>query len=341
MSTKFFSLRYRYLLTAALLITCVAAKAAPFAITYRAFSGQSSSPIPGIRPNEIYQATFIMENGGNEARGQTWTGSQLTCAIFRINNSGNVIIKHDMASAPAGEIVGQVATDATTRLTQVFSRLFSGPLQAASYTASGIALVPPLSWSMLTTSVLSDQGGSYPQTDRYFIDRGTGVGLPNDPSLWSAPYRVSGPCDDTPLTALPGAPRNIVAIPGDGQIAVRWQAAPASPGSLAAQAYRVAVFSAGSPTPQGCTVQAPATTCLVTGLENEVGYTVAVFAIANGAEAAAASVGPITPSARSSAPGAVAAVPTLDSWGVGGLIAILSLSAGLGAFGLSRRHLSE
>ncbi len=74
------------------------------------------------------------------------------------------------------------------------------------------------------------------------------------------------------VATVPGAPSIVSVTPGNGQVTVTWT--PGSTGGQPILFYEVqAVGSAG-----GCMVNAPATSCTVTGLTNGVPYSFTVFA---------------------------------------------------------------
>lgn len=92
----------------------------------------------------------------------------------------------------------------------------------------------------------------------------------------------------------PSAPRDVVGVPGNREVAVSWLA-PASAGSFPVTDYLVTA----SPGGQTCLAKAPALTCTVTSLENGTAYTFVVTAL-NGAGWGSGSQAssPVTPSAQ-------------------------------------------
>ncbi|MFP5442648.1 MAG: fibronectin type III domain-containing protein, partial [Betaproteobacteria bacterium] len=118
----------------------------------------------------------------------------------------------------------------------------------------------------------------------------------------------------------PNAPTNVNAMPGDAQVTVRWQA---PVGGTAPTSYTVTAQPGGA----SCTVQAPATTCTVSGLTNGTTYTFTVTANNAGGSASAPPTGGVAPAPRPVVGGAQA-IPTLGEWGVL-LLAALMLLAGL------------
>ena len=119
--------------------------------------------------------------------------------------------------------------------------------------------------------------------------------------------------------SVPGAPEDVVVVPGDGSLAVSW-AAPADHGGAAASAYQVSWEAAGQPgTAQQADVGA-ALSHVITGLVNGTDYAVEVTA-ANSAgtgQAAAVTAAPAAAGAQPGAPGGIVVVPgdgmLLVSW---------------------------
>lgn len=163
-----------------------------------------------------------------------------------------------------------------------------------------------------------------------FTSRPVQAGTPFQPGLYRATLYVNGiPSNavllhgDPPAAAAPGMPRNVAAIPGSGQVTITWQA-PA--GGTPPERYTVTAQPGG----RSCTVQAPATSCTVTGLTNGVAYTFTVTASNAGGITSAPPTGEVIPVQGNGNPGSggVQAVPTLGEWGVL-LLAALMLIAGV------------
>lgn len=190
---------FRTVLAAFVLSTTVATVgAAPYATTYTGTVIEST--IPGVLDGDRYSLTLVMDNGGTTARAQTWSPTDLQCAIWRLNGGGTAIFRHNLRAVPLEAQDGNVATDAGGALTQMASELVvADGLRADQFSATGIALVPPVAWEADGTNhVFFDRGGpaGLPRT---FGDAAGGVQM--DPGHWSAPRAVMGPCDDTPVVA--------------------------------------------------------------------------------------------------------------------------------------------
>jgi len=159
----------------------------------------------------------------------------------------------------------------------------------------------------------------------------TARALPPDttPGPYTATLFANGMASDAvPLLVVPAggpnAPTNVIATPGNARVTVRWQA---PVGGTAPTSYTVTAQPGGA----SCTVQAPATTCTVTGLTNGVTYTFTVTANNAGGSASAPPTGGVAPAPGPVVdPGGAQAIPTLGEWGVL-LLAALMLLAGLRA----------
>lgn len=185
-----------------------AAHAAPFAITYSGGSASNSSH-PDVPNGTPFSVTFIVDNGGTTAAGQTWTLADLTCTLWHIGSGAQRTTFTHPLNDPAQQLSygsGAVITNAGgTGLTFMLDA-GSYAIPLGQYSVSGPAdLAAPVSWNVDgNTTALADAQGSFD---------GAGGGVPTDPALWSAPIRVTGPCDDTPFNAPPPPP------PGPGNVA--------------------------------------------------------------------------------------------------------------------------
>lgn len=146
-------------------------------------------------------------------------------------------------------------------------------------------LTRPMGWSDFGDSTTSANLAVTKDT-RYLIRQA---------SFTSARGLMAMTVDFTPTVSntAPTAPRSVLASPGaaDGTIVVSWTA-PASDGGTAVLSYE----ATASPGGRSCTVSAPSTTCIITGLTNFDPYTVTVTASnAVGASPTAAGPGTIRP----------------------------------------------
>lgn len=189
---------FRTVLVAFVLSTAVATVgAAPYATTYTGTVADST--IPGALDGDRYSLTLVMDNGGTTARAQTWTPGDLQCAIWRLDSQGTAVFRHSLRAFPLETLDGNVATDAGGALAQMASALVSDGLRSGQFSATGITLVPPVTWEAdATNQVFFDRGGPG-GLPRGFGDAAGGVQM--DPARWSAPRAVMGPCDDTPVVA--------------------------------------------------------------------------------------------------------------------------------------------
>lgn len=162
-------------------------------------------------------------------------------------------------------------------------RVFEAPLAAS-----------PVFWSGVTPTVISGQPAAGATT------RGTGLLVSDDPDIYPRVLWAQGQGNAFSLQAVrevpaggraPGAPLNVVAIPGNGEVRVQWQP-PADAGTTPISNYAVTA------TPGGQQCSSAATQCTVTGLTNGTPYTFVVVATnADGPGAASAPSAAVTPTA--------------------------------------------
>ncbi|MEZ5606372.1 MAG: IPTL-CTERM sorting domain-containing protein [Burkholderiaceae bacterium] len=189
------------------------ASAAPYAISYQGTIDDSD--FPEIINGQTYTVTFVFDNGGSSANSQTWTGANLTCTIWRMNNARNVIFAQDLvATPPSGSLSGSLTTDASGALTAIFSAVTtqttgSGGVPAGAYATTGITLTAPVAWYANSGNrVLYDSTGG--NGARAFGDAAGGVQM--NITNWSAPQPFSGAC-----SALPPPPAAVAPVPTLGE----------------------------------------------------------------------------------------------------------------------------
>lgn len=102
--------------------------------------------------------------------------------------------------------------------------------------------------------------------------------------------------DSAVIPSAPGAPADVSAAPGNGQLAVSWTA-PASSGSAPISGYLVTATTHGGGPVYTKTLNTPATATTLGGLTNGTGYDVTVAAVnsVGTGPAAAAAGNPVTP----------------------------------------------
>ncbi|MEZ5607980.1 MAG: IPTL-CTERM sorting domain-containing protein [Burkholderiaceae bacterium] len=190
----------------ALLGASAVASAAPYAINHQGTIANST--FPEIINGQTYTVTFVFDNGGTSANSQTWSGANLTCVIWRMNNARDVsYVQNLVATPPSGLVAGSATTDASGALTGMFSSVNTldiplGGVPAGAYTTSGITLTPPVGWfADGAPTIFIDSEPSGGSTRRF--DDAAGSGVPMNIASWSAPQRVTGACDDTPYVAPP------------------------------------------------------------------------------------------------------------------------------------------
>lgn len=167
-----------------------------------------------------------------------------------------------------------------------------GPtLGATGFTQAMRTMMPRA--GVLALDAGSTSVGTQPATDQ----RGTGFPrVESGLTTMGAVQRLGTPPTPPPPPPVfpPSAPRDVVGVPGDREVAVSWQP-PASAGSFPVTDYLVTAGPGG----QTCLAKAPALTCTVTGLTNGTAYTFVVKAL-NGAGWGPGSQAssPVTPSAQ-------------------------------------------
>ena len=178
--------------TLALLLAALgtAAAAAPYATTYSSLVGPAPT-LAGLNTGDPYTITIIMDNGGTQAGSQTWESA--SCVIWRIGPGGNRVYTQ----------AGHATTGAATTLADgTLSNFFSyvtGTGDTGNHTATGFspALTPVILWNANGLAPVFQDSSSQAFSDG--IDASGGVTM--TPGAWSAPQRVTGPCDDTLYTA--------------------------------------------------------------------------------------------------------------------------------------------
>ncbi|MBD9392308.1 IPTL-CTERM sorting domain-containing protein [Acidovorax sp. ACV01] len=148
--------------------------------------------MPEIINGQNYTVTLVFDNrDDNTAINQLWIGAHLTCTIWRMNNTGNVVFAQDLVARPP-TVVGTTTTNAVGALTSLFSEVRDSNIPTSAYTSNGIALTAPVHWFANSANpVFSDSTGGGPPS---FRDP-TGIGgVQMNIANWSAPQPFSGPC---------------------------------------------------------------------------------------------------------------------------------------------------
>ena len=201
--------RWRRALAAAALASAAsgAALAAPYAMTYTGTI--ASSDFPTILNGQTYTVTFVFDNQGNSPNSQTWTPTNLTCAIWRMNNAGNVVFAQNLVTTPPSA-AGTVTTDASGALTSVFNSVTAQDLTSSGlYSVSGITLTPPVNWYANTGNAVFYDSGPERDFEDTFVD-----GIRMEPAFWSAPTPFTGNCLALPAPPTPVA---VTAVPALGE----------------------------------------------------------------------------------------------------------------------------
>lgn len=258
----------------------MAVQAAPFAITSTGTIDRST--FANIRNGERYAVTLVYDNGSSTAANQTWQKTDLRCAIWRMNNDASVV--YTQTSFTGTTAAGSATTtDAGGLPAQTPDTLTHSAGAGDAYTASGIALSSSPAWQVFGNLQVGE-------SDTFTAPDGRSFGrlqIADFGHFWRRALPVSdanaaNPCGTPPLV-MPGAPTNLRATPGNGQIAVRWDAPASSLNSPAPVYYTVHASYAGEPSAAlDCSLEHPTTSCTLTGLSNGQTYTVTVHASTNG-----------------------------------------------------------
>jgi hypothetical protein len=229
-------------------------------------------------PDLTLRQTFA---GGNYA--SSVAVSSAGVVYVGTKDAGNVKVYVPARPSPPSTIAGTAGYEQVS--TSWSTPSFTGNVNWYKVTASPggascIAQAPA------TTCVVDGLTAGTPYT--FKVQAANSAGTWGDPSAASAPVTPLAP---TPPAYPPTAPRDVTAVPGDGQATVSWQA-PESAGSFPVTNYQVRTSPGGAT----CLVAAPATSCNIGGLTNGTAYTFEVQAL-NGAGWGAWSVAsaPVTP----------------------------------------------
>ncbi|GAD23276.1 IPTL-CTERM sorting domain-containing protein [Acidovorax sp. MR-S7] len=183
------------LAAAALAVAAASAGAAPFFSTYE--NEIASSGFPEILAPQAYSVTLVFDNGSNSAVSQTWTGAQLTCVIWRMNDAQNVVFAQNLAAAPPSGSGGPLRTNASGQVDNFFTALL-GTGGTASHLASHFSgfnsPVPTLvGWYITGANPV------FTSSDDLFVND-FGGGVSTFPGHWSNPAPFTGACPASAAT---------------------------------------------------------------------------------------------------------------------------------------------
>ena len=207
-------MKVQHIAAAALALSLGAAQAAPFATTYQ---GQiAASTIPGIHNGQRYTLTLMMDHGNPVADSADWEPHMLTCAIWRMNDAGNVVVAQDLLAAPPTTVQGgATAVGGNGALTQMFDAIESTNTLAAAVRALGL----PPGWVVDDWYANGNTSDVFSATDpqantQAFADAAGSVRM--TPAYWSNPVPFAGNCLDA--ANLPGA--GVASVPALGHAAL-------------------------------------------------------------------------------------------------------------------------
>lgn len=162
-------MRVRHPLLCALLACAASATiAAPFAVTYTGVIDQSE--FAPIIDGQRYTVTFVFDNGGNTAVNQVWTGTHLTCTLWRMNDAGNLVFAQDLATSPPTAVAGSITTNGAGVLTGMFT-VVNGDPAGPAFSSSGFTHTAPVHWFAQGVNEVFGDAGQV----RTFYDAAGGV----------------------------------------------------------------------------------------------------------------------------------------------------------------------
>lgn len=209
-------MKTKHIAAAILALAASAAQADPFAVTYQGTI--SNSTIPGIHNGQRYTLTLVMDHGNPVFDSADWEPQMLTCAIWRMNDAGNVVAAHDLAASPPTAVQGTAsAVGGNGALTQMFTDIrTTSAIPAAALRTRGL----PTGWVMDdwyangSVSDVFNMADPQPATQS-FEDAAGGVEM--IPAAWSNPVPFPGNCLDA---ANPPSPGSVASVPTLGHAAL-------------------------------------------------------------------------------------------------------------------------
>ena len=290
---------------------------APTNVTASAGNGKATVSWTAPSGSVTTYTVTAYDGSGNTAGTCTATAPSTTCVVTGLTNGSSYTFKvvatngngDSSASDPSTSVTPHtVAPGAPTGVTATAGNgsanvswtapVDNGGATISSYTVtaydgSGNA-VGTCSSSTLSCQVTGlTNGASY--TFKATATNAAGTGVASAPSATLTPY------------TRPGAPTGVTLTPANGSVTVNWTA-PVANGGSAITSYTVTLSPGGAT----CTVNAPATSCAVSGLTNGIAVTAtvtAVTALANSLPSSASA----SASPQATAPGSptnISAIPS-------------------------------
>ena len=212
-------MKTQHIAAAILALAASAAQAAPFAITYQGTI--SNSTIPGIHNGQRYTLTLVMDHGNPVFDSASWEPQMLTCAIWRMNDAGNVVAAHDLAASPPTAAQGTAsAVGGNGALTQMFTDIrTTSAIPAAALRTRGL----PPGWVMDDWYANSSESEVFnmadPQPDTQSFEDAAG-GVQMTPAAWSNPVPFTANCLDAANPPSPGSGATPVPTLGHAALAL-------------------------------------------------------------------------------------------------------------------------
>lgn len=250
-----------------------------------ATSGNGKATVSWTAPSGSVSSYTVTayDGSGNVAGTCTATAPATTCVVTGLTNGSPYTFKvvatngngDSSASDPSVSVTPQtVAPGAPTGVTATASNASAtvswtaptdnGGSTITSYTATaynGSGQAIGTCTSSTTTCQISGLANGTAYTFKVTATNASGTSPASSPSSALTPF------------TRPSAPTGVTATPGNGSMAISWTA-PSSNGGSAVTSYTVTLSPGGAT----CTVNAPATTCSISGLTNGTAYTATVVA---------------------------------------------------------------
>jgi hypothetical protein len=249
-------------------------------------------------------------NGGNNGRGtgNTRPPAPVVVPPPTTQPTGST----SPVTGPTVTIPGGGGTGPTTSAAPLSDGAVRNVQAVADDRQATVTWAPPTNWRPVTGFEVTVQPGGIVHNAGASATSWTATGLTNGTTytFTLVAQSANGPGigvpsnSVTPAATVPGAPRSVGVTPGDGNVAVSWQAPSGSP----VDDYRVEILDGGGTVVSSRSTASTAAT--VNGLTNGTSYTAVVSASRGGVSTAAPPSSPFVPRGRPGLPSSPAASQT-------------------------------